>query len=106
MVAESAAAMRSGHQDLRVQERGLWRGGTKPRRGGRQWTDVELKHVFAPKEYNPYVTPCWQCLVMMRYDHDGGGEKEVKDFKAADDVKEGGTAEGLVKGEWTGVVAL
>ena len=26
----------------------------------------------------------------MRYDHDGGGEKEVKDFKAADDVKEGG----------------
>ena len=53
------------------------------------------------------ITPCWQCLVMMRYDHDGVGGKEVKDSKAADDEKEGrGTAEGLGKGEWTGVVAL
>ena len=41
---------------------------------------------------------------MMRYDHDGGGEKEIKDFKAADDVKEVETAEGLGKSEWTGVV--
>ena len=86
--------------------------------------NVELNNVFVPKEYNPEwntmeelnvavecagasvwdITPCWQCLVMMRYDHDGGGEKEIKDFKAADDVKEVGTAEGLEWSEWTGVV--
>ena len=41
---------------------------------------------------------------MMRYDHDGSGEKEIKDFEAADDVKEVGTAEVLGKSEWTGVV--